>query len=146
MKKLEPSRPMRFDSPTGIPILVGKNNLQNDKLTSTAEPNEWWLHAKDMPEMCIRDRPTNVPASLLGKSNGAVLMNSLPLNEFIKTMRMGARKARQMTAMRMVKSHELRLRRLAMEGALIGCLLYTSCRWSRAAGRGADSRSRSTWR
>ena len=49
MKKLEPSRPMRFDSPTGIPILVGKNNLQNDKLTSTAEPNEWWLHAKDMP-------------------------------------------------------------------------------------------------
>ncbi len=49
MKKLEPSRPMRFDSPTGIPILVGKNNLQNDKLTFTAEPNEWWLHAKDMP-------------------------------------------------------------------------------------------------
>ena len=49
MKKLEPSRPMRFDSPTGIPILAGKNNLQNDKLTSTAEPNEWWLHAKDMP-------------------------------------------------------------------------------------------------
>ena len=28
---------------------MGKNNLQNDKLTSTAEPNEWWLHAKDMP-------------------------------------------------------------------------------------------------
>lgn len=49
MKKLEPSKPMRFDSPTGIPILVGKNNLQNDKLTFTAEPNEWWLHAKDMP-------------------------------------------------------------------------------------------------
>ena len=49
MKKLEPSRPMRFDSPAGIPILVGKNNLQNDKLTFTAEPNEWWLHAKDMP-------------------------------------------------------------------------------------------------
>ena len=49
MKKLEPSRPMRFDSPTGVPILVGKNNLQNDKLTFTAEPNEWWLHAKDMP-------------------------------------------------------------------------------------------------
>ena len=49
MKKLEPSKPMRFDSPAGIPILVGKNNLQNDKLTFTAEPNEWWLHAKDMP-------------------------------------------------------------------------------------------------
>ena len=49
MKQTGPSRPMRFDSPTGIPILVGKNNLQNDKLTFTAEPNEWWLHAKDMP-------------------------------------------------------------------------------------------------
>ena len=49
MKKLEPSKPMRFDSPAGIPILVGKNNLQNDKLTATAEPDEWWLHAKDRP-------------------------------------------------------------------------------------------------
>jgi len=28
---------------------VGKNNLQNDKLTFTAQPNEVWLHAKDMP-------------------------------------------------------------------------------------------------
>jgi len=23
--------------------------LQNDKLTFTAEPEDWWLHAKDMP-------------------------------------------------------------------------------------------------
>ena len=28
---------------------MGKNNLQNDKLTFTAESNEIWLHAKDMP-------------------------------------------------------------------------------------------------
>jgi len=28
---------------------VGKNNLQNDKLTQSAEPDEIWLHAKDMP-------------------------------------------------------------------------------------------------
>lgn len=49
MKRLEPSKPLRFDSPSGIPILVGKNNLQNDKLTATAEPGDWWLHAKDMP-------------------------------------------------------------------------------------------------
>ena len=40
---------MRFTAASGRTILVGKNNLQNDKLTSTAEPNEWWLHAKDMP-------------------------------------------------------------------------------------------------
>ena len=28
---------------------MGKNNLQNDKLTFSAEPDEIWLHAKDMP-------------------------------------------------------------------------------------------------
>ena len=49
IKQLPPSAPMKFTSPTGRIILVGKNNLQNDKLTFTAEPNETWLHAKDMP-------------------------------------------------------------------------------------------------
>ncbi len=49
MKQLPPSTPMRFIAPSGRTILVGKNNLQNDKLTGTAQPNEVWLHAKDMP-------------------------------------------------------------------------------------------------
>ncbi len=49
MKQLPPSQPMRFTAPSGRTILVGKNNLQNDKLTSSAEPDEIWLHAKDMP-------------------------------------------------------------------------------------------------
>lgn len=49
MKALPPSKPMKFVSPSGIPILVGKNNLQNDKLTFSAEPDEVWMHAKDMP-------------------------------------------------------------------------------------------------
>ena len=49
MKALPPSKPMKFVSPAGIPILVGKNNLQNDKLTFSAEPDEVWMHAKDMP-------------------------------------------------------------------------------------------------
>lgn len=49
LKQLPPSQPMRFESPAGRAILVGKNNLQNDKLTFTAEPDEIWLHAKDMP-------------------------------------------------------------------------------------------------
>ena len=49
MKQLPPSMPMRFTAPSGRTILVGKNNLQNDKLTFTAQPNEVWLHAKDMP-------------------------------------------------------------------------------------------------
>ena len=49
LKALPPSRPMRFRSPSGRVVLVGKNNLQNDKLTFTAQPDEVWLHAKDMP-------------------------------------------------------------------------------------------------
>ena len=49
LKQLPPSRPMKFTAASGRVILVGKNNLQNDKLTFTAQPNEVWLHAKDMP-------------------------------------------------------------------------------------------------
>lgn len=49
IKQLPPSTPMKFTIPSGRVILVGKNNLQNDKLTATAQPNEIWLHAKDMP-------------------------------------------------------------------------------------------------
>ncbi len=49
MKALPPSLPMKFISTDGDVILVGKNNLQNDKLTATAQPGEWWLHAKNMP-------------------------------------------------------------------------------------------------
>jgi len=49
MKQLPPSQPMKFTAPSGRIILVGKNNLQNDKLTFSADLNEIWLHAKDMP-------------------------------------------------------------------------------------------------
>jgi len=49
MKSLQPSKPMKFTAASGRIILVGKNNLQNDKLTFTAQPDEIWLHAKDMP-------------------------------------------------------------------------------------------------
>lgn len=49
MKSLPPSKPMKFTSSSGRTILIGKNNLQNDKLTFTAQPDEIWLHVKDMP-------------------------------------------------------------------------------------------------
>ena len=49
MKSLAPSRPLKMFASDGTVILVGKNNLQNDKLTASAQPNEVWLHAKDMP-------------------------------------------------------------------------------------------------
>ena len=49
MKKLSPSLPYHFIAPDGTDILIGKNNVQNDQLTRTAEPNDTWLHVKDMP-------------------------------------------------------------------------------------------------
>ena len=39
-----------YASPDGIPIRVGKNNLQNDRLTfKQARGEDIWLHAKDIP-------------------------------------------------------------------------------------------------
>ena len=43
------SAPMRFAAPDGTAISVGKNALQNERLTLSAKGDELWLHAKDMP-------------------------------------------------------------------------------------------------
>ena len=48
-RQLPKSVPYRYRSADGIEILVGKNSLQNDRLTQGAAPGETWLHAKDMP-------------------------------------------------------------------------------------------------
>ena len=45
--KFKESAPLRFVSSTGIEILVGKNNVQNDKLTTkTARRTDIWLHVQ----------------------------------------------------------------------------------------------------
>ena len=49
IKSLQPSVPLKMTASNGTVILIGKNNLQNDKLTFSAMPNEVWLHVKDMP-------------------------------------------------------------------------------------------------
>ncbi len=44
------SEPMKYRSSTGIEIWVGRNNKQNDQLTTqSAGKNETWLHTKDIP-------------------------------------------------------------------------------------------------
>ena len=48
-KALAPSKPLEYTSPDGTVILVGRNNLQNDALTFSAQPDEVWLHAKNIP-------------------------------------------------------------------------------------------------
>lgn len=49
-KRESPSKPMRFKSTEGYTIYVGKNNNQNDFLTTKlADPYDTWLHTKDYP-------------------------------------------------------------------------------------------------
>ncbi|WP_172585186.1 NFACT RNA binding domain-containing protein [Ligilactobacillus agilis] len=49
-RKPKLSQPAKFKASDGSEILVGKNNLQNDRLSlKTAAKNYWWLHVKDIP-------------------------------------------------------------------------------------------------
>ena len=48
-RSLPQSRPYKYISADGIEILVGKNAVQNDRITLDAPPDATWLHAKDMP-------------------------------------------------------------------------------------------------
>ena len=45
-----PRRPMRFVSDSGMEILVGRGNVQNDELThKLARRTDYWLHAQKIP-------------------------------------------------------------------------------------------------
>ena len=43
-------RPIKYQTTGGYPLLVGRNNLQNDELTfKIAEKGDLWFHVKDLP-------------------------------------------------------------------------------------------------
>ena len=43
------AEPLRFETPDGLEVLVGRNNLQNDALTTElARRTDYWLHVKDL--------------------------------------------------------------------------------------------------
>lgn len=49
-KKQKPAEPYRYQSSDGFVILVGRNNLQNEKLTlKTARGKDLWFHVKNAP-------------------------------------------------------------------------------------------------
>ncbi|TNJ67197.1 fibronectin/fibrinogen-binding protein [Paenibacillus hemerocallicola] len=51
-KKKKADKPLLtcYTSGEGLPIYVGKNNIQNEYLTNRlAQPNDTWLHTKDIP-------------------------------------------------------------------------------------------------
>lgn len=58
-RKVRTSKPEEFHASDGTTILVGKNNLQNDRLSfKTANKNEFWFHVKDMPGSHVIVRST----------------------------------------------------------------------------------------
>ena len=42
-------QPFTFKTDDGTEVIVGKNNYQNDKIRQSADPNDIWLHTKDIP-------------------------------------------------------------------------------------------------
>lgn len=59
-QKVRASKPEQFHTSDGTTVLVGKNNLQNDRLSfKTANKNEIWLHVKDIPGSHVVIRDTN---------------------------------------------------------------------------------------
>ncbi|MCE5342269.1 MAG: NFACT family protein [Eubacteriales bacterium] len=61
-KKPPEGKPYHFTAPDGTEILVGKNALQNDRLTLHARAEETWLHAQGMPGSHVIIRTEAVPA------------------------------------------------------------------------------------
>ena len=60
-RKEAPSQPMKFLSSDGIEVEVGKNALQNERLTMGAKGDELWLHAQKMPGSHVIVHSTDVP-------------------------------------------------------------------------------------
>jgi predicted ribosome quality control (RQC) complex YloA/Tae2 family protein len=58
------ARPLRFKSPDGLTVWVGKNALQNEELTfRRATPDDLWLHARGIPgtHVIVQTRGQPVP-------------------------------------------------------------------------------------
>ena len=64
-RKEAPSQPMKFLSSDGIQIEVGKNALQNERLTMGAKGDETWLHAQKMPGSHVLIHSESVPEATL---------------------------------------------------------------------------------
>ena len=64
-RKEAPSQPMKFLSCDGIEIEVGKNALQNERLTMGAKGDELWLHAQKMPGSHVIVHSASVPESTI---------------------------------------------------------------------------------
>jgi predicted ribosome quality control (RQC) complex YloA/Tae2 family protein len=62
-KKMKEGEPYRFRAPDGTEILVGKNAVQNDRITLHARPDETWLHAQNVPGSHVIVRTEEEPSA-----------------------------------------------------------------------------------
>jgi len=61
-RKRKEGEPYRFHSADGTEIVVGKNAVQNDRITLHARPNETWLHAQNVPGSHVLIRTEDEPS------------------------------------------------------------------------------------
>lgn len=68
IKKAQPVQagPLQFTSPDGLSVLVGRNNLQNDRLVRLAQPDNLWFHVQKAPGSHVLVQATTlVPESTI---------------------------------------------------------------------------------
>ncbi|MGE4486177.1 MAG: NFACT family protein, partial [Oscillospiraceae bacterium] len=113
-KKIKESRPRRFVSDTGMEILVGRNNAQNDRLTTKdARRTDIWLHVQKI-------HGSHVIISCDGKTpDETTLIQAAALAVFFSQARGGGKVAVDYTQVRFVKKPS---------GALPGKVIYTDYR------------------
>ena len=87
---------MRFNAADGTEIAVGKNALQNERLTLSARGEDIWLHAKDMPGshviICAEGREVSDDtlltaarlAAFYSKARGVAVPVDYTLRKFVK--------------------------------------------------------------
>ena len=90
IRKKETPKPLEFTSVEGYRILVGKNNTQNDYLTTRlASKNDLWFHTKDIPGshvivMCegkeVSDETILQAATLAAKNSKAKESSQVPVD------------------------------------------------------------------
>ncbi|MBE6975474.1 MAG: fibronectin/fibrinogen-binding protein [Ruminococcaceae bacterium] len=110
-KKPKPAQPMRYETKSGLEILVGRNNVQNDELTfKIARRTDWWFHAQKIHGahviLCCEGREPDEEA----------VMQAASLAAFHSEAAQAGRVPVDMTQVRFVKKPR---------GARAGMVIYT---------------------
>lgn len=104
------STPMKFVAQDGTVILVGKNNLQNDRITFTSAPDACWAHVKNAPGSHVVVQCHGIPCE-------ETLSDALMLAAFYSSQRNGVSVAVDYTLRKNVKKPS---------GARAGFVVFTT--------------------